>query len=123
MTRRRIATIGDRLQLAGRRLRAHRIRQRQPVVMGDVADLQVVAVRRRRVIALERGDVDVVAGRRVDLRAQAALLELRLDAVGVPWLNAERDVIDAEPRAAAAAPALPSEPSAAGADAGAALTQ
>src|SRR5438067_13661156 len=106
MTRRRVATIGDRLQVAGRRLRPHRVRQRQPVVVGDVADLQVVAVRRRRVIALERGDVDLVAGRRVDLRAQAALLELRLDAVGVPRLNAERDVIDAEPRSAAAAPEL-----------------
>src|SRR4029079_16923647 len=36
----------------------------------------------------------------VDLRAKPALLELGLDAVGVPRLDAERDVIDARPLAA-----------------------
>src|SRR2546430_8712470 len=57
-------------------------------------------------MAFEGGYVVFSTDRRVDLRAQAGLLELGLDAVGVPRLNAERDVIDAEPRSAAAAPEL-----------------
>src|SRR5690348_4356324 len=51
-----------------------------------------------------------MSARRVDLRAQAALLELRFHAVGVPRLNAERDVIDS--RAAAAGRTLPFAPAA-----------
>src|SRR5262249_27719730 len=102
------------LALPGR-LGFDRVRQREPVVVRHVADLQVVPVRRRRVIALERGRVDVVGhpravrapvpARRVHLRAQSAFLELRLHAVGVPGRDAEGDVIDADaPRAAALAP-------------------
>src|SRR5262249_58620224 len=40
--------------------------------------------------------------RRVDVRAKTALFELRFQAVGVPWLDAERDVIDADARSSAA---------------------
>src|SRR5262249_20698883 len=57
---------------ATRRLRFDGVRQRQPVVARHVADLEVVAVGRRGVIALEGGHVDLVAGRRIDLRAKAA---------------------------------------------------
>src|SRR5262245_19487338 len=97
---------GRRSLAARRRLRPDRVRQRTAVVVRHVADLQVVPVGRGGVIALERGDVNLVAGGRVDLRAQAAFLELRLDPVGVPRLDAERDVIDADaPRAAASAAA------------------
>src|SRR5690349_1574190 len=73
------------LSAAGR-LRLHRVRERQPVLARDVADLQVVPIRRRRVIALERRGVDIVRhprpvrtrmlARGVDLRAQPALLQL-----------------------------------------------
>ena len=67
--------------------------------MRDVAYLQVVSVRRLRVVALEGGGVDVVrhpravrglvTARGVYPRAQTALLELRLDAVRVPRRDAE----------------------------------
>src|SRR5438105_1429927 len=102
-SRRRFTTIGEPLHdFVARRLWLDGVGQRQSIVVRHVADLQVVAVGRRRVIALERGDVNLVAGRRVDLRSEPALLELRLDAVGIPRLNPERNVIDPEARTPAA---------------------
>ena len=48
------------LPAAGNFLRVDRVGERQAVVVGDVADLQVVAVRRGGVIALERRGVDFI---------------------------------------------------------------
>src|SRR5690242_14670793 len=70
-------------------------RQIEPSVVRVVADLEVVAVRRRRVIALELRDVNLGAVRRVDGPRQAAFHQLVLHLVGVPRRNAERDVVDA----------------------------
>ncbi len=44
-----------------RRFRPHGVGQRQSIFFRDVADLQVVAVRRGGVIALERGHVNVIS--------------------------------------------------------------
>src|SRR4051812_38000526 len=59
------------------------------------ADLQVEAVRRRRVVALVGRRVDVAASAGVDARGEAALLELRLHLIGIERRDAERDVADA----------------------------
>src|SRR5215467_12830820 len=89
----RQCTLGRRLSLtrslARAALRSHRRGQREPGVVSDRADLEVEAVRRRRMITLIRRDVDLVAGGRVDERPESALLERRLDRIGIPRLNAE----------------------------------
>src|SRR5207247_9268458 len=56
------------------------------------ADLQVVSVRRRRVVALVRRCVDVAPTAGVDAGGQASFLELRLDLIGIERCDAERDV-------------------------------
>ena len=70
-------------------------RQRKPLVMRDPTDLQVVAVRRVGVIALEGGLVNVVcdipavgtqmSAGRVDSRPQSAFFEFGFHSVHVPW--------------------------------------
>src|SRR5438105_3336057 len=68
-----------------------------------VADLQIEAVRRRRVIALVWRCVNVAAAARVRLEmawiiwigpSKSALHQLRFHLVRIPWRDAERDVID-----------------------------
>ena len=51
------------------------VRQGQPIIVRDIADLQIVTVGRSRVITLKRSDVNVIAGGRVNSRPQAAFLD------------------------------------------------
>jgi hypothetical protein len=55
--------------------------------------LEVVAVGCGGVIALARCNVDVVVGPSVHARLEAALFELGLYTVCIPWRDAKRDVI------------------------------
>src|SRR5580765_6266223 len=71
--------------MPGRRARFYGVRQGQPVIVGDIADLQIVTVGRGGVITLEGGDVNVVASGGVDARSEAALFEFRLHPTGIPW--------------------------------------
>src|SRR5436190_8421726 len=56
------------------------------------ADLQVVSVRRRGVIALVRRRVDVASAAGIHAGRQTALLELGLHLIGIERRDAERDV-------------------------------
>src|ERR1051325_8329008 len=59
-------------------------RQRESRIVIHVADLEIVAVGRRGVVALVRRDVNFVPRRSIGAGAQAAFLQLRLHGIGVP---------------------------------------